>query len=196
MAQTRTEARRRAVVSVDQINSFFEDGQLPVPGASKTIKPSNTFLRFAEHNGYSIVFVVENHPEESNHFKPKGPWPKHGIRGTWGAQFRAGLYLPKTMKVFYKGSKKHEHGYSGATKELCEFLIESGVIHAYIIGLATDYCVMATALGLREVGFDVTVLIDACRAVNVKPGDGERAVEKMKQAGIKISTTKKEIGNG
>ena len=183
-------APRRAAVSVDQINSFFEDGELPVDGACDTLGSSNLFLDFAETNGFVIAFVREDHPENSYHFKPHGPWPKHGIRGTWGAQFRSGLYLPKSMRVFNKGSRKDDHGYSGATKELVAYLVKNKVQSVYVFGLATDYCVAATAIGLSKKGFYVSVLIDACRAVNVNHGDGELAME---AAGITISTVEEEI---
>lgn len=183
-------ARRRAVVSVDQINAFFEDGELPVPGASETILPSNFFLKLAESKDWVVAFVRDNHPEESIHFKPKGPWPKHGVHGTWSAQFRTGLYLPKIMKVFCKGSRKNTHGYNGATKALRSYLFEKRVFRVYIIGLATDYCVMATAIGLCNAGFAVVILTDACRAV--KDDDGAKAIKKMRDMGIKISTVARE----
>lgn len=193
--RARIYAHRKAVLSVDQINSFFEDGELPVPGATETIEPCSAFMQYAERKEYITAFVIENHPENSDHFKSKGLWDKHGVRGTWGVQFRVGLYLPKTMRVFYKGSNKRAQGYNGATKKLCEYLFANRVSHAYVFGLATNYCVYATSMGLHKAGFEVTLLLDACRGIDTPTWNVTMAIEKMKKVGIKISTTKEEMKN-
>jgi len=116
-----------------------------------------------------------------------GPWPPHCVAGTPGAEFAAELKLPRPAIVVSKAESPDADSYSafGGT-DLAQQLERRGVQRVYVGGLATDYCVLNTVLDARAAGLEVVVLRDAVRAVEVAPGDGERAMAKMEQAGARL----------
>ena len=127
------------------------------------------------------------HPADHCSFaRQGGPWPVHCVAGTPGAAFHLDLDLGRIEHVITnKATTRDEEAYSGFQgTDLSAFLRGRGVRRIFVGGLATDYCVKATALDGRQEGFEVYLLTDAIRAVNVQPGDGGRAVAEMRAAGV------------
>ena len=142
-----------------------------------------------------VVYTQDWHPESTPHFaKDGGIWPVHCVADTWGAELHPDLIIEG--EVIRKGSNG-EDGYSGFTMRdpvtgttiptpLESLLRERAVSRVVICGLATDYCVNATALDARRLGFETKVLMNAVAAVNLRPGDDERALTAMADAGAEL----------
>lgn len=143
--------------------------------------------------GALVVCTQDWHPPVTPHFATSGGvWPVHCVQGTWGAQLHPDLQV--VGEVVRKGTSG-EDGYSGFTvrdaqtgattpTRLDALLRDAGANALVVVGLATDHCVRATALDARELGWPVTVLRAAVRAVDLQPGDGERALAEMAAAGV------------
>lgn len=156
--------------------------------------PTNALVDKARAAGDRIYATREWLPQGSRHFKEQGgPWPEHCLEGSKGAEFQAGLKLPWDATIISKGMDGAEDTYSGFLgktpdgRSLLPELRLRGVSHLVVCGLATDYCVKATVLDALKNGFKVTVIKDAIRAVDVRPGDGEAAIAEMKKAGAKVA---------
>ena len=170
----------KALLIVDVQNDFCTGGSLAVPDGEKVVPVINGLM-----NRFELIAASKDwHPENSNHFKK---WPKHCIRDTYGASFHPQLDDEKIQQVFLKGTGVNDDGYStfdATNKNLHEFLQSHQVNDLYVCGLATDYCVLASALDARKKGFTVFVIEDAIRGVEVEKGDVDRAIEEMKHKGI------------
>jgi nicotinamidase/pyrazinamidase len=172
----------KALLVVDVQNDFCPGGALAVPDGDKVVPVINSLLDRFE----LVVASKDWHPQETIHFQK---WPVHCVQNTKGADFHPDLRSEKIQKVFLKGTGNKDDGYSAyeATNEnLEEYLKAKGVEELYVVGLATDYCVRASALDAVRKGFKTTVVKDAVAAVNVNPGDGERALEELRQAGVTL----------
>ncbi len=191
-----------ALIVVDVQNDFADPaGSLSVRGAAAVIPIINREISLAAANGARIVCTQDWHPEHTPHFaKDGGVWPDHCIRDTWGAAFHPDLAVPEGTPVVRKGANG-EDGYSGFTMRdpvsgetigtvLEAQLRDAGVDGVVVTGLATDYCVKATALDAARLGFATTVLTDAVAAVDLEPGDGERALAEMRDAGVQLHSTR------
>ncbi len=179
-----------ALLLVDPQNDFCPGGSLPVPDGDKVMPVLNAWAQAAEHAGVPIFVSRDWHPPKTTHFKELGGvWPPHCIQGTRGAEFHPMLELPKSAVVVSKGMGEAEDAYSAfqarddAERPLTTLLREKNVSHLYVMGLATDYCVKASALGALDNGFKVTIIPDGMRAVNLQPTDGDAALEEMRKAG-------------
>lgn len=190
----------KALLVVDVQNDFCPGGALWVKNGDLVVEPLNRTIRFFEKNSWPIFFSRDWHPHETNHFKEFGGlWPVHCVATTWGAQFHPNLIVPSTARIISKGYTKDNHGYSPFDGvyirsndwplSLNLLLSIGNVREIYIGGLATDYCVKAACLDARKLNYTVYLLTDACRAVNLKPGDGIRALNEMMNADVKITTT-------
>ena len=151
---------------------------------------------FARH-GAPVFASRDWHPARTRHFQADGgAWPPHCVQGTPGAAFHSRLALPAGTEVISKGMDPAADAYScfqGETEDGMPFaaaLGERGITRLFVGGLATDYCVKATVLDARKNGFPTVVIRDAIRAVDVKPGDGERALAEMKKAGATVADSK------
>lgn len=188
---TSTPEGKTALIAVDVQRDFYEpDGALPVPSGADVIAP------LVARAGEADVVVASKdwHPAGHISFTERGgAWPPHCVQGTRGAQIAEDLERVADI-VVESGADPDEEEYSafggrpvGAERPLAEELRERGVTKLLVGGLATDYGVRATVLdGLRE-GFEVTALVDAMRAVDVHPEDGERAIADMVSAGARLS---------
>jgi nicotinamidase/pyrazinamidase len=136
-----------------------------------------------------VVATRDWHPPDHGSFASEGgPWPEHCVQGTFGAELRSDLALDRLDAIVDKGQARELEGYSGFEGTGLEQLLrEHGVDRVHVAGLALDYCVRATALDARRLGFDVVVHRDGTRAVEAAPGDGERAVQQLRDAGVTIS---------
>ncbi len=190
-----------ALVVVDVQNDFADPaGNLAVAGGEAVIPAINRELEMATNAGATVVFTQDWHPESTPHFaKDGGPWPVHCVAGTWGAELHPELSVPPDAARIHKGVNG-EDGYSGFTvrdavtgdpspTDLEPRLRAAGIDTVVVVGLATDYCVKATAIDARRLGFEVSVLTDAIAAVDVQPGDGERAIDEMQAAGVSLWRT-------
>jgi nicotinamidase/pyrazinamidase len=174
-----------ALIVVDVQNDFCPGGALAVPDGDAVVAPVNALAA-------TVGFVVATrdwHPPDHSSFAAQGgPWPVHCVRDTPGAQLHPGLELDRIGVVVDKGTSFGSDGYSGFEGTELETLLrdrEVDVVH--IAGLALDYCVKATALDARRAGFDVVVHRGATRAVEVHDGDGARAVEALRAAGVSVT---------
>lgn len=186
-----------ALVVVDVQNDFaVPEGGLHVKSGAEVVPIINQEISKAKRAGAHVIYTADWHPENTPHFsKDGGIWPVHCVAGTWGAEFHPDLVVDGP--VVHKGSNG-EDGYSGFSMrdhltgetvdtELAAILREAGVKRIVVTGLATDYCVKETALdGLRH-GFDVSLMRDAIRSVDLEEGDGERALAEVEAAGGTLS---------
>lgn len=174
--------RGDALIVVDMQNDFLPGGALAVPRGDEIIPVLNEYIALFTEGGLPIYATRDWHPPNHCSFHAQGgPWPVHCVADTRGAAFAEQLRLPQDAAVISKAVTQERDAYSGFEgTELAALLRERSVTRLFIGGLATDYCVLNTVLDARRLGFTVFVLEDAIRAVEVKPGDGERACETMK----------------
>jgi nicotinamidase/pyrazinamidase len=180
-----TAAARDVLLVVDVQRDFLPGGALGVPEGTRVVAPLNRCITLFTQRGSPIFASRDWHPPGHCSFKPQGgPWPPHCIADSLGAQFAEELQLPPTARVVSKATSPERESYSalGGT-DLEQQLRALGAQRLFIGGLATDYCVLQTVLDARAAGFEVVVLSDAIAAVDVEPGDGERALARMQQAG-------------
>lgn len=189
---------RTALVVVDLQNDFADSaGSLAVSGGEAIVPIINQAVRDALEAGAQVVATQDWHPESTPHFaRDGGQWPVHCVGGTWGAELHPSFQLPIDAQRVRKGTNG-EDGYSGFTMrdptteketptELESLLRARGVERVVVCGVATDYCVKATALDALRLGFAVSLLGEAVRAVNVAPEDGDRALAQMAEAGVTL----------
>lgn len=187
-----------ALVVVDVQNDFADPaGSLYVAGGEAVPAAVNAEIARARAARALVVFTQDWHPPQTPHFVTGGGvWPVHCVRDSWGAELHPDLDAGVGEPVIRKGVGG-EDGYSGfrvadpatghiSSTGLEEALKEAGVTKVVVAGLATDYCVRDTALDAARLGFATTVVAGAIRAVNLEPGDGEAAIETMRQAGVTL----------
>ena len=187
-----------ALLVVDVQNDFADpSGSLSVRGGEAVVARASREVKRAAAAGAPVVYTQDWHPPSTPHFaKDGGVWPVHCVAGTWGAELHPDLVVDGAS--VRKGSNG-EDGYSGFTMrdpvsgedrptELEVILRERGVTGVVICGLATDYCVRATALDALRLGFQTTVLAGGVAAVDLVPGDGRRALDEMSAAGVRIGS--------
>ncbi|HXU92444.1 MAG TPA: isochorismatase family protein [Gallionella sp.] len=180
-----------ALLVVDVQNDFLPGGALGVPDGDRVLAPINKAIGIFLAHGLPIFASRDWHPAGHCSFREQGgPWPVHCVADTSGAAFSSALDLPPIATLIYKATRVDEEAYSvfGGTG-FEGMLRHAGVRRIFIGGLATDYCVLATTRDARMRGFGVVVLTDAVCAVNVQPGDGERALAEMKQLGARFATS-------
>jgi nicotinamidase/pyrazinamidase len=187
--------RHDALVLVDVQNDFCPGGSLAVPEGDRVVPVLNRYIARFREAGAPIFATRDWHPPKTRHFQAYGgAWPPHCVQGTPGAEFHPALEVPKDAVVVSKGMDPEQDAYSGFQAEdergvaFGTLLQARGVRRLYVGGLATDYCVKATVLDARRAGFEVRVLADAVRAVDVQPGDGARALAEMQEAGAQLVT--------
>jgi nicotinamidase/pyrazinamidase len=179
-----------ALLVVDVQNDFLPGGALGVPSGDDVIEPLNRAIGAFERARQPVFYSRDWHPANHCSFRARGgPCPPHCVAGSKGAGFAKKLRVPPGAIVISKATTPERDAHSafqGTT--LSAQLRAAGVRRVFVGGLATDYCVRATVLDARKQGFDVHVLADAVRAVEVEPGDGERALEEMRQSGAQLAT--------
>lgn len=185
-----------ALIVVDFQNDFADpEGSLYVPGGEEAVGFVNAEIETAAAAGATLVYSQDWHPESTPHFqKDGGIWPVHCVADSRGADFHPGLDVRDTA-IFIKKGVQGEDGYSafglrdpvsGETSStgLADRL--QGVEEVFVLGLALDYCVKETALDALRAGFDTTLLADGTRSVDLRPGDGARAVAELVLAGVSV----------
>lgn len=174
---------KRALILVDVQNDFCPGGSLAVPEGNQVVRPLNLMIEFAVKHDWEIYASRDWHPAKTKHFEK---WPAHCVQNTPGAEFHPYLHLPMgypKFRVISKGLGDADDysAFDGGMRPEAKQL--------YVGGLATDYCILWTVKRALELGYKVTFLLDACRAVNLKSGDGQRAIKEMRIAGARITTT-------
>ena len=172
------------LIVVDVQNDFCSGGALAVPDGDAVIEAVNRLAREASY----VVATRDWHPPDHSSFAAEGgPWPVHCVRDTPGAQFHPGLDTSRISDVVNAGRTRDAEGYSGFEDTPLERLLrEHDIDIVHVGGLALDYCVKATALDAKLAGFDVIVHRGATRPVEVAPGDGDRAVQELREAGVQV----------
>ena len=185
-----------ALLVVDFQNDFTPGGALAVPEGNEIAGPIGELI-----DSFDLVVATRDwHPPEHGSFigvevdpaswkgtDPPSIWPVHCVQGTEGAELHPSLDRAKVDVVVDKGQDPSSQGYSGfQDTRLGDLLRERGVDRLFVTGLATDYCVQNTVLDALREGFDVTVVEDAIRGVEVEPGDSKRAIAEMKAAGAEL----------
>jgi nicotinamidase/pyrazinamidase len=188
-----------ALVVVDVQNDFADPaGSLYVAGGEAVVAAVNEEIAAAVQAGALVAYTQDWHPPQTPHFeKDGGVWPVHCVRETWGAAFHPDLVIADDA-VFVRKGTEGEDGYSGFTMRdslsgeslptgLTAALVEHDVRNVVVVGLATDYCVRATALDASALGFPTAVVRSAVGAVDLQPGDGERALHDLAEAGVVVA---------
>lgn len=196
----------KSLILVDIQNDFLPGGALAVPRGDEVIPVANRIMP-----AFDLVVATQDwHPAEHGSFASRHPgrkvgdlielnglpqvlWPDHCVQETRGAAFADSLDLSRVKRVFRKGTDAGIDSYSGffdnghrKSTGLDDYLKGQGVDEVFIMGLATDYCVKFTALDARQLGFKVNLVLDGVRGVELKPGDGQRALEEMTAAGVRL----------
>ena len=191
-----------ALIMVDVQNDFCPGGSLAVNEGDQVVGPLNNLQKL-----FRVVVATRDwHLKNTVHFKvnnPKALWPPHCVQGTKGAEFHPALDvnvavdLPSVgVVILSKGIDPEDdggysgfEGFTGRDRPLADYLHSMGVTRVFVGGLATDYCVKETVLDALRQEFETVVVMDAIRAVNLKPGDGEKAIKEMKDAGAVFVTS-------
>lgn len=187
----RTPGPADALLVVDVQNDFLPGGALGVQHGDEVVAPLNRMIARWRASGLPLVFTRDWRPADHCSFHAQGgPWPPHCVALTPGAQFASSLAVPADATIASKGTDPRREAYSAFQGTgLADLLRRRGVGRVVIGGLATDYCIRATGVDARAEGFDYVVLADAVRAVDVNPGDGERALAELAANGALITTT-------
>ena len=184
MSAIQIDPKRDAFIIVDVQNDFCPGGALAVPHGDQVIPAINQLLAYP----WLAVATKDWHPAHHCSFQAQGgPWPPHCVQGTPGAELHPALDASNIQVIITKGSRPERDAYSGFDgTDLARILRDRGVRRVVVCGLATDYCVSATARDALKEGFEVLVPEDAIRGVEVSPGDSQRAVETLKKAGARF----------
>lgn len=177
-----------ALVVVDVQRDFLPGGSLAVPDGDAVVPVLNEYLRRFESAGLPTIATRDWHPSDHCSFVAQGgTWPPHCVQDSPGAQFAEALQLPDDALLVSKATKSDTDAYSGFDgTDLTIRLQGAEVERVFVGGLATDYCVLATVRDAISADFEVFVLRDAVRAVNVDPGDGDRALDEMRALGASL----------
>lgn len=178
---------KQALIVVDVQNDFCPGGTLAVPHGDEVVAPLNKLIDEFLERGDPVYKSRDWHPPSTKHFTAYGgTWPVHCVQNTEGAEFHPALHDDPRIKVISKGQGDTD-GYSAfEDTELGSELKKDGVEEVVVGGLATDYCVKNTVLDALKQGYKVKAVEDAMRPVELRPGDGERAIEEMRAAGAEI----------
>jgi nicotinamidase/pyrazinamidase len=196
----------KTLIVVDLQRDFVPGGALAVPEGDRVLEVVNRILP-----AFALALLTKDwHPADHGSFVTSHPgrsvgdvvllegldqvlWPPHCVQGTPGADFVPGLDVSAFARVFPKGVDRGVDSYSGFFDNghrhatgLEAYLKGAGVRRIHLAGLATDYCVWWTARDALALGFEVAVIEDACRGVNLKRGDVESAVGAMRKAGVSV----------
>ena len=199
----------RALILVDLQNDFLPGGALAVPRGDQVVAVANALQAQFRH----VLATKDWHPAGHRSFASSHPgckpgqvvevagldqilWPDHCVQDTPGAEFAPDLDTERIEHIVFKGVDPEVDSYSAFFDNarrrrtgLADQLRERGIDELYILGLATDYCVLFTVLDALDLGFRTHVVVDGCRAVDLRPGDGERAFDAMREAGAILTTS-------
>lgn len=195
-----------ALIIVDVQNDFIPGGALAVAQGESVV----SVINILQEKFKQVIATQDFHPEDHGSFAAnhlgKNPgefvelagleqilWPVHCVQGTYGAEFHSELNSSQWQRIFQKGKNKEVDSYSGffdnarrGDTGLGDYLKSLGIERVFVCGLALDYCVKFTAMDASELGFETFLIKDATRAVNLSPGDDDRAIFEMEQKGVQV----------
>lgn len=176
-----------AILVIDVQNDFLPGGSLAVPEGDRVVPVLNRYIGLFRSRDLPVFFTRDWHPANHCSFKEQGgPWPPHCVIDSEGADFAPGLDRIEADPVVSKADNPARESYSNFEgTDLKELLGQREVRRLFVGGLATDYCVLNTVVDALKLGFEVVLLTDAVRAVDVNPGDGERALSEMAGQGAR-----------
>ena len=178
---------RQALIVVDVQNDFCPGGTLAVSHGDDVVAPLNQLIDQFLERGDPVFKSRDWHPPTTKHFAAYGgTWPVHCVQNTKGAEFHPALRDDPRIKIVSKGLGDTDCYSAFDETDLAAQLRHQGVEELVVGGLATDYCVKNTVLDAIHKGFKVKAVDDAMRAVELHPGDGEKAIEEMRAAGAEI----------
>ena len=179
-----------ALIVVDMQNDFLPGGSLAVPHSDEVVPALNRYLSAFSVRELPVYATRDWHPANHCSFKTQGgPWPPHCVAESPGAQFAALLRFPSGTLVISKATQPDKDAYSGFEgTDLDASLRARKIKRLFVGGLATDYCVLNTVRDARRLDYDVYLLSDAIRAVNINPDDGPKAEAEMQRLGAKPIT--------
>ena len=178
---------KQALIVVDVQNDFCPGGALAVADGDEVVAPLNELIDQFLERGDPVYKSRDWHPPKTKHFQAYGgTWPVHCVQNTKGAEFHPQLRDDPRIRIISKGLGDTDCYSAFDETNLNEQLRQQGVQEVLVGGLATDYCVKNTVIDGLKHGFKVKALKNAIRAVDVNPGDGERAIQEMKAAGAQI----------
>ncbi|MDR2150406.1 MAG: bifunctional nicotinamidase/pyrazinamidase [Spirochaetaceae bacterium] len=196
---------KAALLLIDVQNDFCPGGALAVADGDAVIAPLNAVSGYCVQRGAAVIATQDWHPQNHSSFRAAHTgnerdgqvlWPVHCVQGTYGATFRSSLDLKPVRLVLRKGFRPQIDSYSGFFENdrrtvtgLHGFLTEAGIDTILIGGLATDYCVLYTALDGRRLGFTTLVMLDAVRGVDYPAGSVEKALRSMQEAGVVLTNS-------
>ncbi|MGC2047109.1 MAG: nicotinamidase [Gallionella sp.] len=185
-----------ALLIVDVQNDFLPGGSLAVSRGDEVVPVLNRYLKIFTAQRLPVYATRDWHPLQHCSFREQGGlWPPHCVADTRGAGFAAELRLPPSTVVISKATTVEQDAYSGFQgTDLDSRLRAANISRLYIGGLATDYCVLNTVRDALRLGYQVLLLDDAIRAVDVQPGDGRRAEAEMSKLGALRITVQRVAG--
>jgi nicotinamidase/pyrazinamidase len=174
-----------ALLVADMQRDFLHGGAVPVPGADAVIPAINHYVARFGNAGAAVFFSRDWHPADHCSFAAQGGhWPVHCVAGSVGAEFPAQMQVPQAAAIVSKGMEREHEAYSAFEgTALAELLHARAIEELWIAGVQTEHAVRASALDALRSGFRVMILVDAIRAIDRQPGDGERALNEMFDAG-------------
>jgi nicotinamidase/pyrazinamidase len=185
-------SKKAVLIVVDVQNDFCPGGSLGVTEGDQVVLAINRYIERFAAAGAQIIATRDWHPPQTRHFKIHGGiWPVHCVQHTHGAEFHPALQLGDAAAIVSKGTTAESDSYSAFDglddhgNSLATLLRAAGAEQIFIGGLATDYCVKQTVIDGLKHGFEVVVLTEAVRGVDVTPGDSQRALEEMRRAGAR-----------
>lgn len=201
---------KKALLIIDLQNDFCKGGNLAVPGGEEIVPLINQLQLYFDliiatqdwHPSDHISFASSHQHHKIGNLIKIGQqtqilWPDHCVQHSKGADFHPQLNLKRIEKILQKGIDKNIDSYSAffdnahlRATGLNDYLHEKGVKEVYLAGLATDYCVKYSALDALSLGYQVSVIVDACRGVDLKPNDVVEAFEEMRLAGVELISSK------
>jgi nicotinamidase/pyrazinamidase len=187
--------RGDALLVADVQNDFCSGGTLAVHEGDRIVPEINRWIEGAVQRGVPVFASRDWHPENHISFKARGgPWPSHCVQGTHGAEFYPGLRLPRSVVIINKATRPDKESYSAfGDSDLADHLRRANAQRLWICGLALDYCVRETTAEARRLGYDVHVIANATRAVNVHPDDGKRTLKELEDMGVVIEHSRSDL---
>jgi nicotinamidase/pyrazinamidase len=179
--------RKTDVLLIVDFQNDFITGSLAVPGAEELVPLINECIKIFR----TVILSRDRHKKDHPSFRAKGgPWPDHCVENTYGAEIHPGISWPLNVEVatIFKGM--NQEAYSAFERTTLDIILKIiDTKRLFICGLATDYCVKATTLdAIEKTDTEVFLLTDVIKAVNINPDDGEQAIKKMADAGVKLIT--------
>ena len=189
MKKTLDLGKSDALIVVDVQIDFCPKGSLPVPEGDQIVPVLNDYIKLFTKSNAKIIATRDWHPQNHMSFKEYGgPWPPHCVQQSEGAKFHPNLKLPNTTTIISKAMDSNKESYSGFDDtNLASELKAQGVDRVFVGGLATDYCVKSTVFDALKLGFEVVLVLDATRGLNLTPGDVEKAIDEMTLNGAEIN---------